>query len=568
MNLPPPCPICHHPAVTPVGRDGAHSVWRCERCVTAFVEPFPASDELARLYANPAYFAGDLRGGYHDYDAYTAPLVPLLEARLRALERPGRRLSVLDYGCSYGLHLQLAARRGWQCCGLELSDHARAIAQQRLGPEVELGRQLADLTPRRFDLVLMLDLIEHLPRPYEMFYELFRSGWIDQGTRILLTTPNGQCDEAAGDLLHWRHFHPPYHLHYFSPASLAHLLQELRFTSVRITGLHPATPACPAPAGRPGPPEAFNRPLAGSMGLLAEAQGSDFLPFMQERFVPGSWSALSAWEHMPRYLLARQLARNKAVLDFGCGTGYGSALLAQEAATVVGLDINADALAWARSHYARPNLTFADGTGFPTDYAGRFDVVVCFEVIEHLRPAEQPELVAHLARTLTAEGLLLISTPNPKVTARYGENPFHLNELDHPGFQALLQRHFAQIEILDQVIQPAVTFTTSTGPSVSGRQTAYSSEDSAAKVSAVCWLAVCSHHPRPVLPASCFLDDSADLIGAYLDPVRQLNLARLEVQRLRDENLRLRRRSPLATVLDALRHRQPPPAPTGSPPLP
>jgi len=55
------------------------------------------------------------------------------------------------------------------------------------------------------------------------------------------------------------------------------------------------------------------------------------LEFTGERFVPGTHGEI--WvEHWHRYHFAARWARGKRVLDVACGEGYGSAVLAREAA--------------------------------------------------------------------------------------------------------------------------------------------------------------------------------------------------------------------------------------------
>src|SRR5437588_7051338 len=104
--------------------------------------------------------------------------------------------------------------------------------------------------------------------------------------------------------------------------------------------------------------------------------------FTGERVIPGQVDVDLLNEHLARYNFAARLARGKRVLDAGCGAGYGSAELAQTAGRVTAIDIAAEAVEFARAHYAAPNLSFeqASCTALPFEN-GAFDLVVAFEVI-------------------------------------------------------------------------------------------------------------------------------------------------------------------------------------------
>ena len=172
---------------------------------------------------------------------------------------------------------------------------------------------------------------------------------------------------------------------------------------------------------------------------------SDHLEFTGERFVPGIAGEI-AHEHWHRYAFARRFVAGKRVLDVACGEGYGSALLAGVAAEVVGIDISDAAIAHAGTSYAgHPRLRFVHGSAadLPLPDAG-VDVVVSFETIEHLPRDVQPRMVAEIARVLTADGLLVLSAPNPVEysQARGYHNPFHLHEPSREELDALLATEF------------------------------------------------------------------------------------------------------------------------------
>ena len=70
------------------------------------------------------------------------------------------------------------------------------------------------------------------------------------------------------------------------------------------------------------------------------AQPRSELDWTGERCVPWSPDTQVIYEHYHRYAIARDLCRDKRVLDLACGEGYGTALLASTATTAVGVDID------------------------------------------------------------------------------------------------------------------------------------------------------------------------------------------------------------------------------------
>jgi ubiquinone/menaquinone biosynthesis C-methylase UbiE len=175
------------------------------------------------------------------------------------------------------------------------------------------------------------------------------------------------------------------------------------------------------------------------------------LDFTGERFIPTE-SGEIRYEHMHRYSWAQALCSGRTVLDVACGEGYGSALLAKAAQSVVGVDISQDAVDHATRNYAGyTNLRFVQGsaTHIPMNDAS-VDVVVSFETLEHL--AEQEEMLAELRRVLKPTGLLVISSPNKKVYSddRDYANEFHVKELYFDEFDALLHRHFGAARYFGQ----------------------------------------------------------------------------------------------------------------------
>ncbi|MGA9422926.1 MAG: class I SAM-dependent methyltransferase [Rhodanobacteraceae bacterium] len=175
------------------------------------------------------------------------------------------------------------------------------------------------------------------------------------------------------------------------------------------------------------------------------------LPFTGERFTPECEREIW-YEHWHRYAFARRFASGKRVLDAACGEGYGSALLAEVAAEVVGVDISGETVAHARTRYGeRPHLRFECADAVALAFPDRsFDLVVSFETLEHL--AAQTELVAGFARVLSDEGMLLISSPDRAIYSEAAgyHNEYHVRELYRDELVALLRPHFRRVRLYGQ----------------------------------------------------------------------------------------------------------------------
>lgn len=173
--------------------------------------------------------------------------------------------------------------------------------------------------------------------------------------------------------------------------------------------------------------------------------------FTGERYLPWMDNSQLAYEHLHRYSFAANLVRNRDVLDVGSGEGFGAAILAETAKTVTGVDVDAETVRHSAEEYARDNLTFltASASALPFD-EGSFDVVTCFEVIEHLD--EHDALLQEIKRVLRPHGILMISTPDRDAYASRGAepNPFHVRELDTGEFDDLLGRFFRDRAIWGQ----------------------------------------------------------------------------------------------------------------------
>lgn len=166
-----------------------------------------------------------------------------------------------------------------------------------------------------------------------------------------------------------------------------------------------------------------------------------------ERLDLAQFQGRIAYEHLHRYAICCDRVSGKRVLDLACGTGYGTALIAQAGADVTGVDISAQAVREAKRRYGKLGAKYMTADCYDLPFEdGVFDVVVANEMIEHVE--DHDGLIKEARRVLGPGGLFLVSTPNKPVYNRYKPpNIFHVSEMDIPEFQRLLGRHFREVQL-------------------------------------------------------------------------------------------------------------------------
>lgn len=252
--------------------------------------------------------------------------------------------------------------------------------------------------------------------------------------------------------------------------------------------------------------------------------------FTGERLIPGQVDADLLNEHMARYQFAARLAGGKRVLDAGCGAGYGTDELAGVAGQVIGADIAGEAVDFASKHYRRANLHFEQASCGAIPHAdGTFDLVVAFEVIEHL--TNWRELLTEARRLLAPGGQFVVSTPNrlyyTESRGAQGANPFHVHEFEFEEFRAELTSVFPHVALfLENHVEGVVFEPCPSGNTSEVRVEPGEPEPAAAHF----FVAVCAHRPQVGNPTFVYVPRAGNVLRE-----RERHIALLE-QELETKN--------------------------------
>lgn len=209
-------------------KKGQYNIYSCINCKLVFVYPLPNPESVY----NEDYFSGAKGGfGYVDYDKDKEPMIPTFNKYLDLFTKFGKTEGDLfDIGAATGFFMNLARIRGYNVSGVEMSKHAAEIAQKN-GLKVFVGDLMSlHLKDNVYDVVTMLDVLEHMTDPFTELIEVKRI--LKKGGLLVVNSPNGQSFLAKFLKSKWHLVLPPEHLYYFSPKNLSEYLEKNGFTLV------------------------------------------------------------------------------------------------------------------------------------------------------------------------------------------------------------------------------------------------------------------------------------------------------------------------------------------------
>lgn len=148
-------------------------------------------------------------------------------------------------------------------------------------------------------------------------------------------------------------------------------------------------------------------------------------------------------EHIARYHFAIHYAKGR-VLDFACGSGFGSNIIAtaakKELDEVVAIDIDQASITYAKSKYYHPLISFKQENAVDPllpSKMGEFDLIISFETLEHVQ--EEEIFLENIYKMLKPGGTLVISTPFGQGRGKPTNEPYHVHQLTEEEFRRLFK---------------------------------------------------------------------------------------------------------------------------------
>ena len=211
----------------------------CRKCGLIFMKPFFSNKEIESFYKKE-YFTGNIDDTkaftYTDErknkKGFTAVNKKRVKKILEALDSPsGKGKNFLDIGCSFGALLDEGKKLGFSVTGMDISDYALAELKRNSINIIKGSPETNDLPVNKFDVITLIEVIEHLKKPGSALKKIFHS--LKKNGLLVIQTANmdGRQAKKAGKNYH---YFLPGHLHYFSRKTLTEALKKAGFNNIRL----------------------------------------------------------------------------------------------------------------------------------------------------------------------------------------------------------------------------------------------------------------------------------------------------------------------------------------------
>jgi 2-polyprenyl-3-methyl-5-hydroxy-6-metoxy-1,4-benzoquinol methylase len=206
-------------------------VYKCESCRIIFLNP--RGDSSGYDYSEDfidKWKKEKLEQGI--FDLSMQPNLDLIESQYTEVLMPLRNVpssqNILEIGSGPGLVMTLLRSKGFNIVGIEPSPNFADFARNSLSVDVETSGLFEYQPGKKFDIVILNSVIEHLPNPIEALVHI-RKNFIKRNGSLIITAPNINSLEYLRDHSKWDNFNGD-HFWYFSEKTLEFVLRKSGFS--------------------------------------------------------------------------------------------------------------------------------------------------------------------------------------------------------------------------------------------------------------------------------------------------------------------------------------------------
>lgn len=210
-------------------------ILECPSCGLLFTTPRPQGADLDQYYQSEEYYSHQENKMGFIPKVYEAVKSINLKNKVSMAIGGLPQGKLLDIGCGVGDFLVHVKQKQWDVVGVEPSEQARSIAEQRLQSKLLLPNELHQLPDASFDVITMWHVLEHVDNLPDQVSELRRL--LKPGGRLLIALPNYRSFDCIYYKDKWAAWDVPRHLNHFSRSSIQNLFPSESFKQIETQKL-------------------------------------------------------------------------------------------------------------------------------------------------------------------------------------------------------------------------------------------------------------------------------------------------------------------------------------------
>ena len=194
--------------------------WQC-------YETFPKPDvkEISKYYDSKNYISHQKEAKIFKDKVYNWVRNHMLNTKTKWIKNEvGTSVNLLDFGCGVGEFVKRANQKGLIAEGIEPNYEARQIGIQN---KQNIFADLSDINNKRFDVVTLWHVLEHLHEP-DLFLKEIRN-YLNKKGKLIIAVPNFESQDAKYYNQYWAAYDVPRHLYHFSKKSISILAEQNGF---------------------------------------------------------------------------------------------------------------------------------------------------------------------------------------------------------------------------------------------------------------------------------------------------------------------------------------------------
>ena len=207
------------------------SIYKDDKTGVHFTFPQPLND-LSRYYESENYISHTDGKKSLFEKIYQIAKQYNLDQKLKLIQKSTQGKSILDYGCGAGDFLLHMKNNGFEVLGMEPNPKANAISKSKIGNDNVVNCELKEIN-RKFDIITMWHVLEHIPNLNETIEEL-KKHLNDDGV-LIIAVPNHQSYDANYYGKFWAAYDVPRHLWHFNKDSIKRLFENFGMKIEKIS---------------------------------------------------------------------------------------------------------------------------------------------------------------------------------------------------------------------------------------------------------------------------------------------------------------------------------------------